>query len=152
VEGTELQVVGEKGVIVLDATRASYDAMQRRYDGFRVSYLDDGDGYDAASHVPLPQATRKPIRKSRAFRGPGFVQRSVFGPNAFDELLTRLAEGDPERYARDQALAFDPDAGVEVQVELERGAARGQSLSARRGRRKRYTVLDYGLQVRCRPQ
>lgn len=151
VEGTQFRVAGEKGVIVLDATRASYDAVHRRYDGFRVSYLDDGDGYDAASHVPLPQSTRKPIRRSRAFRGPGFVQRSVFGPNAFDELLTRLAEGDPERYARDQALAFDPDAGIEVQVELERGAARGQSLTARRGRRKRYTVLNYGLQVHCRP-
>jgi cyanophycinase len=151
VEGTQLRVVGEKGVIVLDATRATHDIANRHYDGFRVSYLDDGDAYDAASYVAIPQATRKSIRKSRAFRGPGFVQRSVFGPNAFDELLTRLAEGDPQRYARDQALAYEPDAQIEVQVELERGAARSQSLCARRGRLKRYTVLDYGLAVRCRP-
>lgn len=151
VEGAQLRVVGEKGVIVLDATRANHDIAARRYDGFRVSYLDDGDGYDAARHVALPQATRKAIRRSRAFRGPGFVQRSVFGPNAFDELLTRLAEGDPERYARDQALAYEPDAQVEVQVEIERGAAPNQSLCARRGKLKRYTVLDYGLAVRGRP-
>src|SRR5262249_11003082 len=83
VEGTRLRVVGEKGVIVLDATRATHDIANRHYDGFRVSYLDDGDAYDAASYVAIPQATRKAIRKSRAFRGPGFVQRSVFGPNAF---------------------------------------------------------------------
>jgi len=151
VEGTRLRVVGEKGVIVLDASRATHDIANRHYNDFRVSYLDDGDGYDAAHHVAVPQATRKSIRKSRAFRGPGYVQRSVFGPNAFDELLTRLAEGDPQRYARDHALAYEPDAQVEVQVELERGAAPGQSLCARRGKIKRYTVLDYGLSVRCRP-
>jgi cyanophycinase len=151
VEGTRLRVIGEKGVIVLDATRATHDIAHRHYEGFRVSYLDDGDAYDAAQHAAIPQATRKAIRRSRAFRGPGFVQRSVFGPNAFDELLTRLAEGDPERYARDHALAYEPDAQIEVQVEIERGAAPNQSLCARRGRLKRYTVLDYGLTVRCRP-
>lgn len=151
VEGAQCRVIGEKGVIVLDATRASFDIAHRRYDGFKVSYLDDGDGYDLARHVALPQATRKAIRRSRAFRGPGFVQRSVFGPNAFDELLTRLAEGDPERYARDQAVAYEPDAQVEVQIEIERGAAPGQSLCAKRGRLKRYTMLDYGLAVRGRP-
>jgi cyanophycinase len=150
-EGTQLRVVGEKGVIVLDASGASFDIARRHYDDFRVSYLDDGDGWDAAAQRALPQPTRKPIRKSRAFRGPGFVQRSVFGPNAFDELMTRLVEGDPERYARDHALAYEPDAGVEVTLELERNHDRNGSLAARRGRTKRYTVLDYGLSVRCRP-
>src|SRR5205823_3507878 len=42
VEGTQCRVIGEKGVIVLDATRASFDIANRRYDGFKVSYLDDG--------------------------------------------------------------------------------------------------------------
>lgn len=149
-EGTQLRIVGEKGVIVLDATSATHDAMQRQYEGFQVSYLDDGDGYDTARHVAIPQATRKATRARRAFRGPRFLQRSVFGPNTFDELLTRLAAGEPEHYARDQAVAYEPDAEVEVAVELERGAARSQSLCARRGRVKRYTVLNYGLAIRCR--
>jgi len=151
VEGTSCRIVGEKGVIVLDATRASFDLEHGRYDGFKVSYLDDGDGYDLATHTAIPQATRKPIRKSRSFCGPGYAQRTVFGPNAFDELLTRLAEGDPERYAHDSALAYEPDAQVEVTVEVARGATKKQSLCARRGKLKRYTMLDYGLNVHSRP-
>jgi cyanophycinase len=149
-DGTVLSVIGEKGVVVLDAREATFDVARRHYDGFRVSYLDDGDAWDAAAHQAIPGPKRNPIRRSRAFRGPGYVQRSVFGPNAFDELLTRLAEGDAERYAHDSGSAYDPEAETEIVLELERAVERSRSLAARRGRRKRYTVLDYGLAMRGR--
>lgn len=150
VDGTLGEVVGEKGVVVLDARDASFDIVHRHYDRFRVSYLDDGDGWDFAAQRARPKSTRKPIKRSRDFSGPGYVQRSVFGPYAFDELLTRLAAGDPLRYARDHAVAYEPDAEIEVALEVERSADPRHSLIARRGQRKRYTVLDYQLDLHCR--
>lgn len=150
VDGHCGSVVGEKGVIVIDARAASFDINHRHYDRFRVSYLDDGDRWDFERQQALPQSTRKPVRHPRDIHGPGFMQRSVFGPYAFDELLTRLAAGDPARYGRDHAVAYEPDAEIEVAVGVERAAERGATLVARRGRSSRYTVLDYGLDVHCR--
>lgn len=151
IDGTRGCVLGEKGVIVLDARAAAFDIAHRHYDRFRVSYLDAGDGWDFAARAALPQATRKPVRRTRGIHGPGFMQRSVFGPYAFEELLTRLAAGDATRYARDHAVAFEPDAEIEVSLGVERSEVKQHSLSARRGRTRRYTMLDYGLELRCRP-
>ena len=151
VDGDHGSVAGEKGVVVLDAFGAMFDIAHRHYDRFRVSYLDAGDGWDFARSAPMPQATRRPVRRRPSIHGPGFMQRSVFGPYAFDELLTRLAAGDAQRYARDHAVAFEPDAQIEVAVEVERSPEKQHSLSVRRGKTRRFTMLDYGLEVRCRP-
>lgn len=152
VDGHMLSVVGEKGALVVNGSLAHTDARHRRYDHYRVSYLDDGDAWNLAEGLALPHASKKPTRRAsaRAFVGPGYLQRSVFAPNVFDELLTRLAEGDSERYARDIGTAYDPDAQIEVTVELERSNLPSSSRVTRLKQGKRYTVLDYGLNIRCR--
>lgn len=152
VDGHLLSVVGEKGALVVNGRLAHTDARHRRYDHYRVSYLDDGDAWNLAEGVALPHPGKKPTRRAsaRAFVGPGYLQRSVFAPNVFDELLTRLAEGDSERYARDIGTAYDPDAQIEVTVELERSNLPSSSRVTRVAQGKRFTVLDYGLNIRCR--
>ena len=152
VDGDILSVVGETGAIVVNGSLAHADARHRRYDHYRVSYLDDGDAYNLAEGVALPHPAKKPTRRAsaRSFAGPGYLQRSIFAPNVFDELLTRLAEGDSERYARDIGTAYDADAQIEVVVELERSHLPSASRVARVHKQRRFTVLDYQLNIRCR--
>lgn len=152
VDGHMLSVVGEKGALVVNGSLAHTDARHRRYDHYRLSYLDDGDAWNLAEGMAMPHPRKKPTRRAgnRHFVGPGYLQRSVFAPNVFDELLTRLAEGDSERYARDIGTAYDPDAQIEVTVELERSNLPSSSRVSRTHEGKRFTVLDYGLNIRCR--
>lgn len=152
VDGHMLSVVGEKGAIVLTTRFAHIDSRHRRYDHCRVSYLDDGDAYNLSEGLALPHASKKPTRRAgnRVFVEPGYLERSIFAPNVFDQLLTRLADGDAERYAHDIGTAYDPDAQIEVTLELERSAVPSASRVKRVGKLRRYTALDYGLNVRCR--
>lgn len=154
VDGHMLSVVGETGAIVVNGSFAVSDPRYRRYDDYKVSYLDDGDAYNLAEHLPLANGAKKPARKSaaRGFTEPGYLERSVFAPHVFDELLTRLAEGDSARYARDTATSYDADAQIEVTLELKRSAISSDSRVARVGRQRRYSVFDYGLSLRCRAQ
>ena len=152
VDGDRLSVVGEKGALVVNGALAHADARHRRYDHYRVSYLDDGDAYNLAEAVAMPHPSKKPTRRasSRVFAGPGYLQRSIFAPNVFDELITRLADGDSERYARDIGTAYDADAQIEVMVELERSQLSSASRVAKVKRQRRFTVLDYQMHIRCR--
>ena len=152
VDGHMLSIVGEKGALVVNGSLAHADARHRRYDHYRVSYLDDGDCWNLEEGVALPHPRKKPTRRAsgRLFAGPGYLERSVFAPNVFDELLTRLADGDSERYARDIGTAYDPDSQIEVTVEIERSLVPSASRVARLGALRRYTVLDYGLNLRGR--
>ena len=147
-----LSIVGEKGALIVNGSLAHADARHRRFDHYRVSYLDDGDAWNLAEGVALPHPRKKTTRRAsgRTFEGPGYLERSIFAPNVFDELLTRLADGDSERYARDIGTAYDPDSQIEVTVELERSGVPSASRVARIGSLRRYTVLDYGMNIRCR--
>ncbi|MGQ0585855.1 MAG: cyanophycinase, partial [Gammaproteobacteria bacterium] len=152
VDGHMLSVVGETGAIVVNGSLAVADARHRRYDDYKVSYLDDGDAYNLAEHLALANSAKKPARKSasRGFTESGYLERSVFAPHVFDELLKRLAEGDSGRYARDTATSYDADAQIEVTLELKRSAVSSDSRVARAGKRRRYSVFGYGLSMRCR--
>ena len=83
VDGHMLSIVGEKGALVVNGRLAHADARHRRYDHYRVSYLDDGDAWNLAEGVALPHPRKKPTRRAsgRVFEGPGYLERSVFAPN-----------------------------------------------------------------------
>ncbi|HYC02775.1 MAG TPA: cyanophycinase [Azospirillaceae bacterium] len=150
VEGDSLRVVGEYGALIIDLGAAKVTGDRRRWDGVRVSYLDNGDGFDLKAMKPLPNPAKKRMRCSkRSWTAPAHSRRNIFGPYTFYELLVRLAEGDPAHYTEDTALAFEPISNTAVKLHLQRDKRRSKALCARTPAGIRYTALDFRLDIRC---
>jgi hypothetical protein len=124
VQGERAEVVGETGVVVVDLRRARFDVDGYAARGVRVSYLDDGDGFDLRRGRALPAKDKKRVRVGRAsYRAPAPVRRNAFASYGFHDLLLRLVEADPSFYAQDSARAFDPAMAHQVTLHLRRGRA-----------------------------
>ena len=150
VEGDRLRVVGEYGALVVDLGRAGVAPDKRRWDGVRVSYLDDGDGFDLARMKPVPGPAKKRLRPTaRSWTAPAAGRRNIFGPYTFYELLVRLAEGDPTHYLEEHGQAFDPISATAVRVTLRRDRGRSRAMCARGPLGSRYTALDFRMDVSC---
>jgi cyanophycinase len=147
VEGERARVVGETGVIVVDLREARRDVDSHVLRGARISYLDDGDGWDLAAGRALPAPGKQPLDVStRSFRDAARVRRHAFAAYTLLDLLLRLVEGDPERYLADHALADDEASGLRVRLEVERDPERSLALRAvREDGEIRYSAIDFVL-------
>ncbi len=144
VEGQRGRVCGEYGVMVVDVGPADIDTDAHSYRGFRVSYLDDGDGIDLSRFRPEPGAGKRRVKKREmAYRAPTGSRRNAFGAYTLYDLMTRLVLGDPEHYTTDRAEAFDARSGVNVTVELERQPRRSRGLIATPESGLRMSALNF---------
>ena len=147
VEGETGRVCGETGVIVVDLRDARFDTDGWAISSARISYLDDGDGFDFARGVALPGADKHPLAvEKRSYCGGARVRRHAFAAYTLLDLLLRLIEGDPARYPSDFALADDEHTGLRIRLEIGRDPARSQALRAVRADGElRYSALDFSL-------
>ena len=126
VEGDQGRVCGEYGVMVVDSRPMAAGPGDGGFEGFRLSYLDDGDRLDLARLRALPAPAKRRVRAAdMAYRAPANARRNVFGAYAIYDLMARLVLGDPASYTADRGEAFDARTGVSVSMELER--LRGKS-------------------------
>jgi len=115
VRGNTVEVLGVKGVVVVDMGAAESDAVPGAFNvrGVKLSYLDRGDRFDLATRTVTP-AANKAAREINP-NTPGFVGRFDRAPFAADilareQLLTTMAllvDGD-ERSALGLAFAATP--------------------------------------------
>ena len=151
VEGDRARVVGETGVVVVDASRARFGANLDDIDDVWISYLDDGDAFDLRNHKVLPHPSKRPLRISKhSFRAPARVARNAFGAYALHDLMMRLVQGDPHSYHTQLVTAIDRQSGVNIEVELNRVPRRSRALMARRDGERRFSAIDFRLQINKR--
>ncbi len=94
----ELEVIGYKGVLLADLTRASAEPGPFNIRNARLSYLDRGDRYDLASgrHTPAPDKINGRLDAAHlASRGPVFAN-DILANNALVELMEKLMDGDQQ--------------------------------------------------------
>ncbi len=148
VEGSQARVCGETGVLVVDLADATFGDDGHITDA-RISYLDDGDGYDLHRHQAEPARDKKPIRVGkRAYVRPAPLTRNAFGSYTLHDLMIRLAKGDPARYSRDSACAHRLDGADEMRLTIERTRDHSQALTSVRDGLSRYTALGFGLHIK----
>ena len=145
VEGGAARVCGEYGVMVVDMGPAKVDTRGRSFRGFRLSYLDDGDGIELGGHFrPQPGASKRRVRKREvAYRAPTRSRRNAFGAYTLYDLMARLVLADTAVYDTDQAEAFDARSGCNVTVEIERQKRRSRGLIATPESGLRMSGLDF---------
>ena len=115
VRGNTVEVLGVKGVVVVDMGAAQSDASLGAFNvrGVKLSYLDRGDRYDLATRTLTP-ATNKLAREVNP-NAPGFAGRFDRAPFAADILareqllntMSLLVDGD-DRSALGLAFAATP--------------------------------------------
>ena len=90
VEGSSARVCGEYGVMLVDMRRKG------SLGGFRLSYLDDGDGLDLTRFRLLPGPAKRRVRKREiAYRAPARSRPRRTAPSP-----ASLASGSRSRASR----------------------------------------------------
>jgi cyanophycinase len=162
-----LEVIGARGVLVVDLSQARHDARMPAFNlsGVRLSYLERGDRHDFATGQSTASATKlkSPLIDPQApdFR-PSFTRKPFFmdilGDNTLVQAMAQLVDGpapelkglavdarSDERFTQPAAPDADrPQLGFEFRL-YRTPASRAWFTSAWGG--EDYTVLQVGLDV-----
>jgi cyanophycinase len=145
-----LRVLGETGLIHVDATRLTGRRAGIDLAGLKVSYLDRGDSMDLATLKVQPGPAKRPVRlRERYFRAPTRVGKAAFAGYTTHETLARLVEGDPSRYRAETTWAYEHASGTEIGVEVSRGR-RAKALIEHGDQGLRVTALGFDLRLKLR--
>ncbi|MFL5336718.1 MAG: cyanophycinase [Geminicoccaceae bacterium] len=150
IEGGVLRVLGETGLIHVDARRMSGKRGRVELGGMKVSYLDRGDSLDLASFKVQPGPAKRPVKpRERYFRAPTRVGKAAFAGYTTHETLARLVEGDPAHYRSETTWAYEHATGTEIGVEFSRGR-RAKALIEHTDQGARVTALGFDLRLQVR--
>lgn len=145
-----VEIVGSKGALLVDLTRASTDPASA---GFNVSnavisYLDRGDLYDLASHTftPSPAKAGGRLAPRRALPAEPVFSPDILGRNALVELMEKLVNS-----ARSEAIGVatsgrdtpQPQPGFQFTLSKTRDSV-GYASAAPRS----YSILRMRLDIR----
>ncbi|MDR7268047.1 cyanophycinase [Pelomonas saccharophila] len=159
IKGTELEVIGGSGAVLVDLGEATHDAALPAFNlcGARLSYLDQGDRHDLASGATTPAAhkLREPrIDPAAPDFEPGLQSDRYFldilGDGCLLEALTQLLDG-PSAEVRGLAYRANPRPGdamadIGFEFRLRRGPGLAGWCSPTLGSED-YTVLGARLDV-----
>ena len=145
-----LRVLGETGMVHVDAGRMTGKRDRTDLGGIKVSYLDRGDSMDLATFKVRPGPAKRQVRaRERYFRAPTRVGKAAFAGYTTHETLARLVEGDPEHYRSETSWAYEHATGTEIGVELSRGR-RAKALVEHTDQGLRVTALGFDLRLQVR--
>ena len=146
-----LTVLGENGLIHVDASRLTGKRARTDLAGLKLSYLDRGDSLDLSDLSARPGPGKRPVRaRERYFRAPPRVGKPAFAGYTTHETLARLVEGDPRFYRSETTWAYEHATGTEVAVEIARGR-RAKALLEHTEQGTRVTALGFDLRLSLRP-
>ena len=114
----EVEVIGYKGVIVLDLTAATTSAGAFNIANARISYLDHGDRFNLASHAftPGPDKTEGLIDAADPSNRGRLFSADILGNTTVVDLLTKLIDSDQETAI---GLAFGDPQDAQAQSGFE---------------------------------
>lgn len=152
VSGTSVEVIGYKGVLVVDLSEASTDASVGRFNisNARLSYLDRGDKFDFATRVFTPSKEKAGGKIDPAnpyFRSTRYFP-DILGNSAVLDLMQDLIDN---RHSEMLGLAFGNPQGDTPEVGFEfRFRKEADSVGYYTGAfgTESYSVLNIHLDVR----
>lgn len=166
IEGSEVEVIGGKGALLVDLTDARHDPSLPAFNlrGVRLSYLDRGDRHDLASGIttPSPQKLTEPAIDPGSPEFKPYHQRAPFYTDMLGDTTIVNAMGnlidnrDSELYGlafdgralrhSGGASAGDGDASLGFEFRLHRGPdSRGWYTGAFGG--EDYTIVNLYLDI-----
>lgn len=142
------RVLGEYGIMVVQAGDGGDPAQQWPLQDWRLSYLDRGDAFDLRSLEPQPAPDKQPVgEQDYAYRAPSNGRRNIFGAYAIYDVMARLVLADPSQYVAEQGEAIDLKAGVAIGMTLRRQDSHCQCLIAKPETGLRMTATGFSLSV-----
>ena len=152
IEGGVLRVLGETGLIHVDARRMT-GKRGRVGPGRDEGELPRPRRQPRPRHASRcsPGPAKRPVRaRERYFRAPTRVGKAAFAGYTTHETLARLVEGDPAHYRSETTWAYEHASGTEIGVELSRGR-RAKALIEHTDQGLRVTALGFDLRLQVRP-
>jgi cyanophycinase len=145
-----LTVLGETGLIHVDAGKLTGKRARTDLAGLKLSYLDRGDSLDLTTFAVQPGASKRGVRaRERYFRAPTRVGKAAFAGYTTHETLARLVEGDPAVYRSETTWAYEHGSGKEIAVEISRGR-RAKALLEQTDQGVRVTAMNFDLRLTVR--
>jgi cyanophycinase len=95
----DVTVIGYRGALVLDLSRATTDRSQPGFNlsDARISYLDSGDRFNLATRTYVPGPGKEPVDRKYVEPRPPIFYTDILGNTAVADLLEKLADSDLQR-------------------------------------------------------
>ena len=144
----DVEVLGYKGALVVDLSSANARKGDFNVSNVRLSYLDNGDRFNIASHSFTPAADKADGRLDPArpyYREPLF-SADILGNSTVVDLMGKLIDSDQTEaigLTLDSANAVNPDLGFEF-----RFSRTGESVGYMSATTEAYSVYNVRLDIR----
>ncbi|MEM7741275.1 MAG: cyanophycinase, partial [Pseudomonadota bacterium] len=143
IDGTEAQVVGEYGMLLVDTRRATLNPDTNDYEDVKLSYIDDGDMLSLPRFTVTPAENKRRVKRGEiAYRAPARSQRNAFGAYAIYDLLARLVLGDQSTYSTDTLSVLDPKSSTMAVARIARRKGSSRCLISTPDEGLRMTALN----------
>jgi len=144
----DVEVLGYKGALVVDLSSANARKGDFNVSNVRLSYLDNGDRFNIASHRFTPAADKADGRLDPArpyYREPLF-SADILGNSTVVDLMGKLIDSDQTEaigLTLDSANAVQPDLGFEFKF-----SRTGESVGYMSATTEAYSVYNVRLDIR----
>ncbi|MGH8852956.1 MAG: cyanophycinase [Telluria sp.] len=146
--GREVEVVGYRGALLVDLSKAVAQDGPLNISNVRLSYLDNGDRFNLASRVftPSPDKLDNKIDPAKPYYREPLFSADILGNSTVVELMSRLIDSDqPEAIG----LSLDSPSGVQPDLGFEFRLTRtSDSVGYLSSITEQYSVYNMRLDIR----
>jgi cyanophycinase len=146
--GREVEVVGYKGAMLIDLGAASAQEGTFNVSNVKLSYLDNGDRFNIATHVFTPSADKADgkVEQSKPYYREPLFSADILGNSTVVDLMSKLIDSDQLDaigLSLDSPRAVQPDLGFEFRL-----SRTGESVGYLSAATEAYSVYNVRLDIR----
>ena len=144
----DVEVIGYKGALVVDLSAANAQEGAFNVSNVRLSYLDNGDRFNIASHsfTPAPDKADGRLDPARPYYREPLFSADILGNSTVVDLMGKLIDSDqPEAIGLtlDSANSVQPDLGFEFKF-----SRTGDSVGYMSAATEAYSIYNVRLDIR----
>lgn len=144
----DVEVIGYKGALVVDLSAANAQEGAFNVSNVRLSYLDNGDRFNIASHsfTPAPDKADGRLDPARPYYREPLFSADILGNSTVVDLMGKLIDSDqPEAIGLtlDSANSVQPDLGFEFKF-----SRTGDSVGYMSSATEAYSIYNVRLDIR----
>ncbi|MEW6023066.1 MAG: cyanophycinase [Pseudomonadota bacterium] len=144
----DVEVIGYKGALVVDLSAANAQEGAFNVSNVRLSYLDNGDRFNIASHsfTPAPDKADGRLDPARPYYREPLFSADILGNSTVVDLMGKLIDSDqPEAIGLtlDSANSVQPDLGFEFKF-----SRTGDSVGYMSSATENYSIYNVRLDIR----
>lgn len=144
----DVEVVGYRGALLIDLTHASAQEGAFNVSNVRLSYLDNGDRFNIASHAftPSPEKAEGKLDRAKPYYREPLFSADILGNSAVVDLMGKLIDSDqPEAIG----LTLGSPQGVQPDLGFEfRFSRTDDSIGYMSAATESYSVYNVRLDIR----